>query len=147
MAMSDPDLDAEMRRLMSEELAMDSLQDDGIHISPLLTDEGARLWPTLLREAIDHQSIKWLAASLRACGLIRTHIARPIPDGGFDTICIPDAAADMLAEGEFNHYYARGLRAAALAARQRIYNLITPPEAEETSPAPVVRFVAQRAVN
>ncbi|HXG20696.1 MAG TPA: hypothetical protein VNN62_16680 [Methylomirabilota bacterium] len=109
------DLDAAVRASMIQELDLD-VSNQRLYISSRLTDAGAQQWPTILREAFEKHDDTWIAAALRTRGLLRTHEQRRKPKGGFTTAQVPHTAADTLAEGEFNRFYARGLCANVLAS-------------------------------
>lgn len=101
-------LDGAVRAAMVDELDRD-IANNMLYISGRLTPEGARIWPDLLREALQHHDDAWIAHSLRARGLMRQEEQRRKPSGGFTTAQVPHTAPDTLAEGEFNRFYARGL--------------------------------------
>lgn len=106
-------LDEDVRSCMLHELEAD--QSNGrMYISPRLTDIGVRQWPEILREAFASHDDTWIAAMLRSQGLLRTQEQRRKPRGGFTVVRVPNNAAEMLAEGEFNRFYARGLCAQVL---------------------------------
>ncbi|GIW56645.1 MAG: hypothetical protein KatS3mg082_3049 [Nitrospiraceae bacterium] len=101
-------LDDNVRRYMIEELERD-IESRQLYISPRLTDEGARVWPELLREAFHDHDDDWLASQLRIRGLMRHTEQRRTPQGRLTTAQVPRTAPETLAEGEFNRFYARGL--------------------------------------
>lgn len=115
MAIRYESLDAAVREFMVCELEQDEASG-ALYISPRLTDAGARSWPGILREAFEQHDDAWIAATLRARGLIRTEEQRRKPKGGFTVAQVPHTAPDTLAEGEFNRFYARGLCAQVLAS-------------------------------
>lgn len=117
MAIRYENLDAEVRAFMRQELERDH-RSGSVYISPRLTQLGMQVWRNLLGEAIEHHDDNWLAAQLRLRGLIATEEQRRKPRGGYTVVKVPHTAADMLAEGEFNRYYVRGLCAAVLACNQ-----------------------------
>lgn len=108
MGISYESLDDKVRKCMIEELELD-LSSGKLYISPRLTDEGARIWPDLLREAFLKHDDDWLASQLRFRRLMRQTEQRKTPKGGFTTAQVPRTAPETLAEGEFNRFYARGL--------------------------------------
>lgn len=108
-------LDDSVRAAMLSELERD-LTSDAVYISPRLTEAGARAWPEILREALASHDDAWIASSLRSQGLLRTQEQRRTPKGGTTTARIPDSAAETLAEGEYNRYYARGLCARVVSS-------------------------------
>lgn len=104
-----------VRTLAVQEVDRD-IQAGTIYQSPRLTPEGSRQWPSLLRDALASHDDGWLAAALRARGLLASHEPRRTPSGGTTMAKVPVTAADTLAEGEFNRFYARGLCADVLAS-------------------------------
>ncbi|MEX1185930.1 MAG: hypothetical protein WEA80_05015 [Gemmatimonadaceae bacterium] len=101
-------LDPAVRTAMVRELERDRAKGS-LYISPRLTEAGTSAWPQILREAFEQHDDTWIAATLRSRGLMRTEEQRRKPKGGFTTAQVPHTAADTLAEGEFNRFYARGL--------------------------------------
>lgn len=85
----------------------------GHYPSPRLTDAGLTNWVRLFDEAIQHHNDDWLAAELLRLGYIRDQ-EQYIRNGvsRWRQINKPHAA-QMLAEGEFNRFYLRGLSARA----------------------------------
>jgi hypothetical protein len=108
VALSYENLEPEVRECMLRELETD-LMAASLYISPRLTPEGAELWPSLLREAVESHDDTWLESQLRDRGLLEALMQRRKPSGGFTMARVPSNAAEMLAEGEFNRLYARGL--------------------------------------
>jgi hypothetical protein len=108
-------LDESVRTCMVQELDRD-LSNRSLYLSPRLTDTGAQAWPQILREAFTTHDDTWIAATLRSRGFLRAVEQRGKPKGGFTTAQVPHTAADTLAEGEFNRFYARGLCANVLAS-------------------------------
>lgn len=118
MSIHQESLDAGVRGLMARELERD--QGNGtLYISSRLTTDGARAWPQILREAMERHNDEWLASTLRDRGYIKAKEQRAKPKGGFTTAKVPHTAADTLAEGEFNRFYARGLCAHVLESGGR----------------------------
>jgi hypothetical protein len=108
-------LDAGVRDFMVRELERDQANGN-LYVSPRLTDTGEEAWPHVLREAMMEHDDSWLASTLRARGYLRTEEQRRKPKGGFTTAKVPHTAADTLAEGEFNRFYARGLCSQVLSS-------------------------------
>ncbi|HOV83017.1 MAG TPA: hypothetical protein PLQ01_10140 [Methanothrix sp.] len=108
MAIQYESLDETVRACMLQELEAD-ISNSRLYISPRLTETGAKIWPEILREAIGKRNDAWLAATLQSMRLLHTQEQRRKPKGGFTTVNVPYNAADTLAEGEFNRFYARGL--------------------------------------
>ena len=113
MALYYENLDDRTRQLMLEEMDYD-IAHNQLHISPLLSGQGERDYPNLLREAIQSGSDETLAESLRVHRRLSRALPRRKPKGGYGIASTPENAADMLAEGEFNRYYIRALARRAL---------------------------------
>jgi hypothetical protein len=86
-----------------------------LYISSRLSAKGAAEYSGLLLSAVRNGTVASLANELRAEGRLNTTEERRKPSGGFTTARIPVNAADMLAEGEFNRFYIRGLCVRAIA--------------------------------
>jgi len=114
MSLNYRNLDQPTRLQMIVEIEADT-RSGKLYISPRLTDEGARLWSGLLKEAATSHSDAWLAAELRSRGLIKSHEERKKPKGGTTIAQVPETAPDTLSEGEFNRFYVRGLCLRAIA--------------------------------
>lgn len=99
---------------MLDELVYDQVRLQ-LHISPYLSGQGVHDYPHLLQEAIAKYDEKWLAARLNERRRIeRTHTRRK-PKGGYTIAAVPHNAAQVIADGEFNRYYIRGLCRRAIA--------------------------------
>lgn len=108
-------LDTEVRQYMIREVEHD-IMNALLYISPRLTEMGAEAWPQILLEACEQHDDNWIAGMLRTRNLLRTHEERRTPKGGITLAKVPNTAADTLAEGEFNRFYARGLCAHILGS-------------------------------
>ena len=107
-------LDARVRSAMTHEVDRD--QANGVlYLSPRLTEEGVRAWPRILREACEHHDDSWLADTLRSRNLLQAKEQRRLSNGKVSIAQVPNNAAEILAEGEFNRCYARGLCVEVLA--------------------------------
>jgi hypothetical protein len=106
-------LDERTRRLMLEEMEHD-IAHNKLHISPVLSGQGQRDYPNLLREAIESGNEETLAKSLQAQRRIAKSQPRRKPKDGYTIATVPATAAETLAEGEFNRYYIRALCRRAL---------------------------------
>lgn len=113
------DLDDTTRQHMLTELEHD-LQTDNLYFGKYLSDTGREQYPGLLRKAIESGTDDSLAASLEAPGIFLSHHQRRKPAGGVTQAKVPTTAHTMLAEGEFNRFYLRGLCARATATHQKI---------------------------
>lgn len=100
-------LDARTRQFMAEELAAD-VAADRVYAPPRVVPERQSRWRELLTESIATADDDWLAAMLRRERLIVTHEPRRTKHG-VTMVSVGSNAADILAEGEFNRYYMRGL--------------------------------------
>lgn len=107
MGINYEDLTTDVRQYMLLELEMD-IQADKLYISTRLTTEGVNRWPGLLREAFDKYDDDWLARQLRSYGLLRESEQRSSKRGIINAK-VPYTAPEILSEGEFNRFYARGL--------------------------------------
>jgi DNA repair photolyase len=113
MALYYQNLDDHTRQLMLEEMDYD-IAHHQLHISPLLSGQGERDYPNLLRDAIQSGTDETLAQSLRVHRRLNRVLPRRKPKGGYAIASTPENAAEMLAEGEFNRYYIRALARRAL---------------------------------
>lgn len=108
------DMDADVRANMLQEVTFD-LDRGNLYHSQRLNDEGLRVWPDTLKEAVCNQTDTWLERQIRDRRLLKSHESRAKPSGGFTQAQIPVTAPGTLAEGEFNRFYIRGLCLKALA--------------------------------
>lgn len=107
-------LDAETRAFMLEEIEMD-VASERVYLSARLNQRAQGNWPDDLRDAARSGSDDTLACRLRATtSLNRTELRRN-PRGGVSPAQVPNNAAEVLAESEFNRYYVRGLCRRAIA--------------------------------
>lgn len=110
-------LDARVRELMVQEIQL-----GGHYQSPRLTADGLSAWPGQIEAAAAYHNDDWLAAELIRHGHI-VHSENYKRNGNTHTrkVNVP-AAAEQLAEGEFNRYYVRALclRAAELGMKELI---------------------------
>ncbi|MGD1076673.1 MAG: hypothetical protein ABR903_11435, partial [Thermodesulfovibrionales bacterium] len=82
---------------------------------------GQQEYPRLLREATEKHDESWLSSQLRSGGKFNASETRNLKTGPISAK-VPSNAPDMLAEGEFNRFYLRGLCLRAI--RDNIPNLI-----------------------
>jgi len=113
MALYLENLDARTRQLMLEEMNYD-IAHNQLHISPVLSGQGQRDYPNLLREAIENGNEETLAQSLREHRHLLRSTQKRRPSGGYTIATVPATAAETLAEGEFNRFYIRALCRRAL---------------------------------
>jgi hypothetical protein len=101
-------LDARTRAYMRREFDRD-IAAGTLHISPRLSARGRSVYQNLLSEAIDSGSPDSFAAALQHPGRLNETEERDAPGGGMTSVRVPETAGIMLAEGEFNRFYVRGL--------------------------------------
>jgi hypothetical protein len=104
-------LDPTTRRYALAELD-DDLKSGAFHASERLRPEAVAEYQRLLREAIRYYDDRWLED--RSSDLLIDVETRHTRSGGQTTAKIPEAAPRMLAEGDFNRYYMRGLALRAI---------------------------------
>jgi hypothetical protein len=102
-----------VRSHMDSEIQWD-IEREALYLSSRLTTLGRKRWPELLREAAQNQTVSWLENRLVSEGLLLSVK---------DDRRVPVNAAQMLAEGEFNRFYCRGvcLEAIRLGKRVSVY--------------------------
>ena len=108
MGLNYENLDAETRRLMVEEIAVD-VADGTIYLSNYLNEGGQRSWPGFLQDAAQNSTDDVLAALLREHGSFKQQVERRKPKGGYTLAAVPVTAAQTLSESQFNMYYMRAL--------------------------------------
>ena len=106
------DLDPATRRFALEELERD-VAAGTVMDSERLRPGTAERYRELLREALKYYDDRWLEE--RIPELLVSFEMRRTPSGGETTARVPENAARVLAEGDFNRYYMRGVCARALA--------------------------------
>lgn len=122
-------LDVSTRGFMLQELSMNDHYQ-----SPRLTQHGLAIWPKLMEEATRYHSDVWLEQQLIGQNCIKTseyYVRSGVRRSR--RINIPNAA-QMLAEGEFNRYYLRGL--CLKAKHDKIEHLIVYRGKEVSAPRP-----------
>lgn len=107
MALTLRNLDEQTRAAMLEEVELD-INNGKLYISDRLNALGKQRYPELLIENIKKGDDLTLANALKQ-GLFNSTYQRKKPKGGFSNVTMPSNAPDMLAEGEFNRFYIRGL--------------------------------------
>lgn len=108
MALKLENLDKRTRKFMLDELEYDLL-GNSLYISPRLSERGQKDYVELLREAINTGDDSSFAANLGSLGRINLYEQRLTRSGSYTTAKVPFTAAETLAGGEFNRFYARGL--------------------------------------
>jgi hypothetical protein len=99
-------LDPTTRRYALAELDGD-LESGAFHLSARLRPTVAAEYQRLLRDAIRYYDDLWLEE--HASDLLIESESRRTSSGGQVTAKVPDMAARMVAEGDFNRYYMRGV--------------------------------------
>lgn len=107
------------RVLMVEELDLDQRGAGRLCVSPRLTERGRLDWPLLLRVALGQRDSDWLAAELGRHARLHETELRPGADPLSPPLLVrvPVNAAELLAGGEVNRYYARAVCRRALQER------------------------------
>ena len=110
-------LDPTTRRYAFAELAND-LSSGAFHVSERLRPEGVGEYQRLLSEALRYYDDRWLEE--HASDLLVENESRRTRSGGTTTARVPQMAARMMAEGDFNRYYMRGLALRAIEEGRQI---------------------------
>lgn len=110
-------LDPTTRRYAVLELDQD-LANGAFHISERLRPEAVGQYQRLLQEALRYYDDRWLEE--HASDLIVESESRRTRSGGTTTARVPQMAARMLAEGDFNRYYMRGIALRAIEEGRQI---------------------------
>ncbi len=101
-------LDATTRKFMLQELTQDIAKSD-LYISNRLTPLGLKKYPGELQKAIERGDVASLTKDLKRKGYLKTTEERKSKSGETIKAKVPSNAAIILAEGEFNRYYIRGV--------------------------------------
>jgi hypothetical protein len=104
-------LDPITRRFALDELD-DDLKSGAFHASDRLRPTAIQEYQRLLRDAVRYYDDLWLEE--RANDLLVDFESRRTRSGGQTTARLPQMAARMLAESDFNRYYMRGVAQRAL---------------------------------
>jgi hypothetical protein len=108
MAFNLVNLDSATRSLMLEEIEND-IKSAKLFQSPRLNTIGHQEYPLLLKEAAEKHDESWFASQLHGkSNLFNTSETRNLKTGPI-SVKVPSNAHEMLAEGEFNRFYLRGL--------------------------------------
>jgi len=113
MSLNPTNLDDLTRKMMVVEIE-DDITSQRTYLSSRLNQRGTEQWTTLLKEAVEHHDDAWLANEIRSKGLLKEVEERRKPKGGYTNAKLPFNAHEMLAEGEFNRVYIRGLARRAI---------------------------------
>jgi hypothetical protein len=114
------DLDATTRRYALSELDHD-LANDLFHPSDRLRPTAITEYQRLLRDAIRYYDDLWLEE--HANDLLVDFETRRTRTGGQTTAKLPSMAARMLAEGDFNLYYMRGVSRRAMEEGREVVEI------------------------
>lgn len=109
-------LDSDTRELMTKEINSD-ISNKVLYSSKRFNDNGIKLYPQLLLEAVNTGDEESLAIALKQ----NNCFAEKEPRNGKNGITyakVPDTANQTLAESEFNRFYIRGLALKAIASGQ-----------------------------
>jgi hypothetical protein len=104
-------LDPTTRRYALSELEQD-LASGAFHASERLRPEAVGEYQRLLSEALRYYDDRWLEE--HAADLLIETESRRTRTGGTTTARVPQFAARLLAEGDFNRYYMRGVAMRAI---------------------------------
>jgi hypothetical protein len=110
-------LDPTTRRLALAELDHD-LATGAFHVSERLRPTAIEEYQRLLRDAIRYYDDLWLEE--RASDLLVDFEPRRTRSGGQTTAKVPEMASRMLAEGDFNRYYMRGVALRAIEENRQV---------------------------
>lgn len=108
MAFEFRDLDTRTRSCMLQELDWDEGRRS-LYFGKRLSEAGLQRYPGMLRHAIESGDETSLALDLSGPGLLLTHEVAHTKAGEEYTKAVRHDANEVLAEGEFNRYYLRGL--------------------------------------
>lgn len=107
------DLDPTTRRFAIAELERDTAAGT-VHVSERVRPGMHDRYGELLRSALAYYDDRWLEEQLAGEQLLVDFEPRRTASGGATTARLPESAARVLAEGDFNHYYMRGVCARAM---------------------------------
>jgi hypothetical protein len=110
-------LDPITRRYAVDELDSD-LREGSFHVSDRLRPESVQTYERLLHEALRYYDDRWLEE--HASDLLVEYEARKTKSGTETKARVPHMAARMLAEGDFNRYYMRGVSIRAMQEGRQV---------------------------
>lgn len=143
MLLSLTNLDDTTRKYMIEEIEMD-IASNRLYISPRLSNTGRADYPSLLKQAAQQHDDEWLAAQLQRNSRLNSTEQRKTKSG-FTTAKVPVNAHEMLAEGEFNRFYIRGLCRRAMD--EGVADLVAYRAKQVTSPRPESQAKIGKKIN
>ena len=126
-------LDRLTRHFMMAEVDLD-IEAGCINCSHILTDQGAKEWPTLLWSAAARGNDVTLARDLLLNSRTRIVCQRIKASGDTHWVRVSSAQVSKLADGAFNHFYVRGLCRRALL--EELDELIVYRAAQVDTPRP-----------
>lgn len=133
MLLSLENLDSKVRKYMLEEIQSDIDNSERLYISPRLSDTGRNDYPLLLKQGAELYDDQWLAGQLQQNNRLNLTEQRRTKNG-ITTAKVPYNAHEILAEGEFNRFYIRGLCRRAID--EGIAELVIYRAKEVTTPRP-----------
>lgn len=110
-------LDPTTRRYALAELDRD-IANGAFHISDRIRPTAAQEYQHFLREALRYYDDRWLEE--HASDLLVESEERRTRSGGTTTARVPQMAARMLAEGDLNRYYMRGVALRAIEEGRQV---------------------------
>ena len=126
-------LDERTRSLMLQEFEQD-VNEGKLYISSRLTPSGKKDYPDLLQKAIRSGNDTSFATDLNTAERLELSESKISSRGKAFSSAVPKTAAETLAEGEFNRFYARGLCRRAI--EDKIPNLVIYRAKEVGAPRP-----------
>lgn len=108
----------DVRHAMFEEVVFD-ISHDRIYFSPRLSDDGRRRWSEILSVAVQTGDPISLRQTIETEGLLSEYETYQ-RDGVVRQRKVAINAAEMLADGEFNRFYLRGLAGVAINGGNRL---------------------------
>ena len=107
MALNLHNLTKEVRSKMILEVERD-IEGNAVFYSPRLSETGRQDYPNLLKSAVAEHDDAWLQTALNSNGRLKFHEMSHRNGVPFEKK-VPSNAAQLIAEGEFNRFYMRGL--------------------------------------
>lgn len=96
-------LDTRTRGLMVEEIT--SASQSELYLSARFNQTGIDSWLTWLLTAAKTYDEHWLAYQIELAGAMKHLETRAKPKGGYTNAHVPDNAAEIAADGQFNRFY------------------------------------------
>ena len=137
-------LDETTREYMLEAVE-EAEESNNIYFSPRFSDEGRRLWLTLLKEAAKEHNEHWLAYQLDENEMMSGIEVAKKHTGGYSIKHVPTTAAETLADGQFNRFYMLAL--AKRAEAEKLPYLQIYRARERTDPRPESEELVGRRVS